>query len=73
MLVRSGRADLVLADWQHTAGRLADTRARMAAVLDGLGLTILVTSIAGRRHAMRMSVPGSVPPARLCWPPPPTP
>jgi hypothetical protein len=38
MLVRSGRADLVLADWQHTAGRLADTKARMAAVLDGLGL-----------------------------------
>lgn len=41
------RAGLVLADWQHTTRRLADTEARMVAVLDDLGLTTLVTSIVG--------------------------
>ncbi len=41
------RAGLVLADWQHTARRLADTETRIVAVLDELGLTELVTSIAG--------------------------
>jgi transposase len=41
------RAGLVLADWQHTTGRLADTEARMVAVLNELGLIELVTSIAG--------------------------
>jgi transposase len=38
---------LVLADWQHTTRRLADTEARMITVLNELGLTELVTSIAG--------------------------
>jgi transposase len=41
------RTGLVLADWQYTTRRLADTEARMVAVLDELGLTELVTSIAG--------------------------
>jgi transposase len=41
------RAGLVLADWQHTNTRLADTEARMVGVLDAMGLTGLVTSIPG--------------------------
>jgi transposase len=41
------RAGLVLADWQHTNTRLADVEARMVGVLDGMGLTGLVTSIPG--------------------------
>jgi len=41
------RADLAMADWQQTRLRLAQTEARMVAVLDDLGLTGLVTSIAG--------------------------
>jgi transposase len=41
------RVQLLLADWQHTQQRLADTEARMVGVLDELGLTRLVTSITG--------------------------
>jgi transposase len=41
------RVGLVLADWQHTNTRLADTQARMLAVLDAMGLSALVTSIPG--------------------------
>ena len=41
------RAGLALEDWHHTRTRLAHTEARMVAVLDELGLTRLVTSIAG--------------------------
>jgi transposase len=41
------RAELVLTDWQHTTRRLADVEQRMVTVLDDLGLTELVTSIAG--------------------------
>ena len=41
------RAHLALGDWRDTRARLADTEARMAAVLDDLGLTALVTTIAG--------------------------
>lgn len=41
------RVGLVLADWQHTQGRQADTEARMTGILDALGLTGLVTSIPG--------------------------
>jgi hypothetical protein len=41
------RVGLVLADWQHTNARLADTEARMVGVLDARGLTGLVTSIPG--------------------------
>jgi transposase len=41
------RAQLVLADWRDTRWRLAETETRMVAVLDGLGLTELVTSIDG--------------------------
>jgi transposase len=41
------RACLALCDWQDTRARLADVEARMAAVLDDLGLTGLVTTIAG--------------------------
>jgi transposase len=41
------RAGLALADWQHTNARLADTEARMVAMLDAMGLTALVTSIPG--------------------------
>jgi transposase len=41
------RIALLLADWQHNSARLADTEARMVAVLDELGLTTLATSIVG--------------------------
>jgi transposase len=41
------RAGLLLADWRDTRVRLADTEQRMVTVLDELGLTELVTSIAG--------------------------
>jgi hypothetical protein len=41
------RALLVMDDWHTNRARLADTERRMVAVLDGLGLTRLVTSIAG--------------------------
>ena len=41
------RAGLALADWRDTRARLADTETRMVAVLDELGLTGLVTTIAG--------------------------
>jgi transposase len=41
------RAHLALGDWRDTRARLADTEARMAAILDDLGLTGLVTTIAG--------------------------
>jgi transposase len=41
------RAQLVLADWRDTRRRLTETETRMVAVLDGLGLTELVTSIDG--------------------------
>lgn len=37
----------VLADWDHAKASLADTEARMVAVLDELGLTELATSIDG--------------------------
>ena len=46
MLFRS-RVHLALGDWQDTRARLADAEARMVAVLDDLGLTELVTTIAG--------------------------
>ena len=41
------RACLAMADWHDTLERLAQVEARMVAVLDDLGLTGLVTSIAG--------------------------
>jgi transposase len=41
------RAGLAMADWHDTRERLATVEARMVAVLDDLGLTGLVTSIAG--------------------------
>jgi transposase len=41
------RAHLALGDWRDTRARLADAEARMAEVLDDLGLTALVTTIAG--------------------------
>lgn len=41
------RVALLLEDWQHAHARLADTEARMIAVLDELQLTELVTSITG--------------------------
>ena len=41
------RAHLALGDWRDTRARLADTETRMAAVLDELGLTELVTTITG--------------------------
>jgi len=41
------RADLAMADWHDTRGRLAATEARMVAVLDELELTGLVTTIDG--------------------------
>ena len=41
------RVQLLLQDWQVTAGRLAETESRMTAVVDELGLTGLVTSITG--------------------------
>ena len=41
------RAHLAMSDWQDTRARLADAEARMVAVLDDLGLTELVTTIAG--------------------------
>jgi transposase len=53
---RSGvleRTGLVRADWQHTTQRLADTEARIVAVLDELRLAELATSIAGLRGRRR--------------------
>jgi transposase len=41
------RVHLALGDWRETRARLADTEARMTGVLDKLGLTALVTTIAG--------------------------
>ena len=41
------RVALLLDDWRDTQARLADTEARMTAVLDELGLTSLVTSVTG--------------------------
>jgi transposase len=41
------RVQLAMSDWQDTRARLADTEARMVAVLDDLGLRALVTTIAG--------------------------
>lgn len=41
------RAHLALRDWRDTRTRLTDTQTRMVAVLDELGLTGLVTTIAG--------------------------
>src|SRR5262249_12715256 len=41
------RAQLAMADWHDTRERLAQTEARMVTVLDELGLTDLVTTIAG--------------------------
>jgi transposase len=41
------RAGLAMADWHDTLDRLATVEASMAAVLDNLGLTELVTTIAG--------------------------
>ena len=41
------RAHLALGDWRDTCARLAGAGARMVAVLDDLGLTALVTTIAG--------------------------
>ena len=41
------RAHLALGDWRDARARLADTETRMGAALDDLGLTGLVTTIAG--------------------------
>jgi transposase len=41
------RAGLAMSDWHETRERLAGTQKRMVAVLDDLGLTGLVTTIAG--------------------------
>lgn len=41
------RVGLLLADWRDTQARLADTEQRMLTVLGDLGLTGLVTPIAG--------------------------
>ena len=41
------RAHLALGNWRDTCARLAGAEARMVAVLDDLGLTALVTTIAG--------------------------
>ena len=41
------RVHLLLGDWRALRARLADTEARMTAMLDELGLTALVTSIDG--------------------------
>jgi transposase len=41
------RAHLALGDWRDIRARLADTEARMGAVMDELGLADLVTTIAG--------------------------
>ncbi len=41
------RVQLLLEDWQATAGRLAETESRMTGVVDEVGLTALVTSITG--------------------------
>ena len=41
------RVHLAMSDWRDTRARLADVETRMVAVLDDLGLTGLVTTIAG--------------------------
>ena len=52
------RAGLVIAEWHDTRERLAATGARMVAVLDELGLTELVTTIAGLTPSRRGDHPG---------------
>ena len=52
------RVQLLLEDWAENQRKLADTEARMVAVLDELELTELVTSIAGSpRSAPQRSSP----------------
>ncbi|MGH3915739.1 MAG: IS110 family transposase [Pseudonocardiaceae bacterium] len=41
------RVGLLMDDWRSTRTRLGEVEARMVAVLDGLGLTALVTSVPG--------------------------
>ena len=66
------RAHLALGDWRDTRARLAGTETPMAAVLDDLGLTGLVTTIGGlsaapgppRSWPGLATRPGSPPPGR---------
>ncbi len=63
------RAHLVMGDWQDTRERLADAEARMAAVLDDLGLTELVTTITGLTLAGAAAIlAGTGDPARFASP-----
>ena len=63
------RAHLALGDWRDTRARLADTEARMRAVLDELGLTDLVATIAGLTVTGAAAIPsGTGDPARFATP-----
>jgi len=50
------RAHLALGDWRDTCARLAGAEARMVAVLDDLGLTALVTTIAGLQDSRHREI-----------------
>jgi len=63
------RAQLALGDWRDTRARLTDTEARMRAVLDELGLTDLVATIAGLTVTGAAAIPsGTGDPARFATP-----
>jgi hypothetical protein len=58
-----------MADWHDTRGRLAVTEARMVTVLDELGLTGLVTTIAGLTAPVAAAILAETgDPARLATP-----
>jgi transposase len=65
------RAALVLGDWHHALGQLAETEQRMTGILDQLQLTSLVASIPGLSAVGAAAIlaetgdqPASTPPAR---------
>jgi transposase len=63
------RVQLAMSDWQDTRERLAGAGARMVAGLDGLGLTGLVTTIAGLTPAGAAAIlAGTGDPARFASP-----
>jgi transposase len=65
------RVHLAMSDWHDTRARFADADSRMARVMDDLGLTSLVTTIAGLTPADVAAILAETgdPPARTTgWP-----
>jgi len=63
------RAGLALGDWHDTRTRLAQAGARMVAVLDDLGLTEPVTTVAGLTAVGAAAIPAETgDPARFATP-----